>query len=170
MSHLYSAIVGLSQLIAAILIAFIYGPFRAIYRWARYCKTLPGDDRHFEADIVLVTGAAHGIGRLIAENFARTGATVVLWDIHDEGLKQAIDEMRENGHEVEGYVVDVSSRDQILDTYEKVKRDKGQVTVLVNNAGVVIGKPFLEMSIEEFEYANKVNLLSAVNIIKRILN
>ena len=115
---------------------------------------------------MLVTGAAQGIGRLIAENFALTGATVVLWDINEQQLLESIVEMRTAGYKVQGYPVDVSDLDQLLTGYERVKQEVGHVTVLVNNAGIVGAKSIFDISLEQFEMVTRVNLISMVSCIR----
>lgn len=139
-------------------------PLRSLFRWLRYCKTPPALDKHFSKDIVLVTGGAQGIGRLIAQNFAQTTATIVLWDIKQEQLDKTVEEMRESGHTVHGYCVDVSDLDQLLTGYERVKEEVGHVTVLVNNAGIVTAKSIFDISLEEFEMVMRVNLLAMVSL------
>jgi meso-butanediol dehydrogenase/(S,S)-butanediol dehydrogenase/diacetyl reductase len=87
--------------------------------------------------VAIVTGASSGIGRAIAELFAREGAMVVMADVNvsaGRALSQAITGRRENAvfHEV-----DVSSATQITQLVEKVKRDFGWIDVLVNAAGIL---------------------------------
>ena len=154
------------KILLAIFVSLILAPLRAASRWVRYCTTPPSQDKHFSREVVLVTGGAQGIGRLIATNFALTGATIVLWDIQEQRLGETLGEMRTAGHEVHGYRVDVSDLDQLLTGYEWVKQEVGQVTVLVNNAGIVSANDIFEISLEQFEMVTRVNLISMVSCIR----
>lgn len=115
----------------------------------------------FSGKIVLITGGSGGLGRLIAEKAAALGATVVLWDIHPEALAEAADEIGSaTGGKVSTHVCDVSDRLAVYRTAESVRRDVGRVDVLINNAGVVSGRPLLECSDEQIERTVNVNTMS----------
>ncbi|MCC3278758.1 SDR family NAD(P)-dependent oxidoreductase [Arthrobacter sp. zg-Y40] len=110
--------------------------------------------------VVLITGAAMGMGRLYAERAVREGAAaVVLWDLNAEALEGTAAELREQGASaVYPYPVDVSSLPDIEAAAEKVIRDAGVPDILINNAGIVRGKYF-------WEHAPKadINAVMAVN-------
>ncbi|XP_041952132.1 epidermal retinol dehydrogenase 2 [Alosa sapidissima] len=94
-----------------------------------------------EGEIVLVTGAANGIGKLIAKEFGRHGATLVLWDVNWEALDRTARELRRIlDVRVYAYACDCSRRTEVYKVAELVKREVGDVSILVNNAGVVTGK------------------------------
>ena len=150
------------KFLIALIFSCVLAPIHALYRWITYCRTPPSKDAHFSHELVLVTGGAQGIGRLIAENFARTSATVIIWDVNEQQLHKTVAEMKGAGMKVHGYVVDVSDLDQLLTGYQRVQEEVGEVTVLVNNAGIVTGKSFLDISLEEFELVTSVNLTSQV--------
>jgi all-trans-retinol dehydrogenase (NAD+) len=108
----------------------------------------------------LITGAASGIGRQVALRLARRGANVVLWDIHADNLAAAVDQLkRATGRIAHGYACDVSDREAVCAAAAQVKRQIGPVHILVNSAGVVTGKPFLECSDEAVERTLAVNTL-----------
>ncbi len=111
--------------------------------------------------IALVTGGASGIGRLMAKKMSARGATVVIWDIDQSRLESTLAELRSTeGVRTEGFVCDVSDREQIYDCANRVREQVGNVDILVNNAGVVSGKFFLDMPDEKIENTFKVNSLS----------
>lgn len=120
------------------------------------CAKLPD----FSADVCLVTGAAQGLGRELALKFAECGATLVLWDINEEKVFSVAEEVRAIGSEAFAYVCDCSNRDDVYRVAERVKREVGDVAILVNNAGVARGKKLLEMSDADIEKTFKVNTLS----------
>eukprot|EP01137_Pigoraptor_chileana_P010434 Opistho-2@60068 len=122
------------------------------------------------SDIVLVTGAGSGIGRLTALGFARHGATVVLWDINGEAVRRVADEVRASGKgRAVHYQVDLSRREDVYAVAAAVKRDVGDVTILVNNAGIVTGKPFLDSPDHLIEKTFQVNTVSHFWTVKAFL-
>jgi all-trans-retinol dehydrogenase (NAD+) len=107
--------------------------------------------------VFLVTGGAMGMGRLVAERFASDGARVVIWDINQEELDKTTRQMTEKGREVYSYALDVSDRAKVYETAEKVKKEVGAVDVLMNNAGIVRGGPFLEVDDEAHSKTMDIN-------------
>jgi all-trans-retinol dehydrogenase (NAD+) len=105
-----------------------------------------------QGKVFLVTGGAMGMGRLVAEHFARDGARVVLWDINAGELEKTVRQMTEREWEVYPYVVDVTDRALVYETAERVKEEVGAVDVLFNNAGIVKGGSFMEVD-DEVHYA-----------------
>ncbi|HAA02038.1 MAG TPA: short-chain dehydrogenase [Syntrophobacteraceae bacterium] len=107
---------------------------------------------------LLVTGAASGIGRLLALKAAIAGATVVLWDIDAMGLEKLLTEIQTNGGKAFSYRCDVSTRQEVYRIAEQVRADVGMVDILINNAGVVSGKPLLECTDEQIQRTMDVNI------------
>jgi all-trans-retinol dehydrogenase (NAD+) len=108
----------------------------------------------------LITGAASGIGRLLAAELGRAGGSLVLWDIDARRLGEARDELRANGCEVQSYVCDLTRREDIESVAAKTIEECGPVDILVNNAGIVSGKSLLEISPAEIERTFQVNALA----------
>jgi all-trans-retinol dehydrogenase (NAD+) len=109
---------------------------------------------------VLVTGAASGIGRLMAREAARRGAVVVAWDIDRDALDTVVKEIADEAGEAHAYACDVADRSAVLEAADVVRREVGPVDILVNNAGVVSGRPFLDLSEEDVERTFGVNTLA----------
>uniref|UniRef100_A0ABM5GBL4 Short-chain dehydrogenase/reductase family 16C member 6-like n=1 Tax=Pogona vitticeps TaxID=103695 RepID=A0ABM5GBL4_9SAUR len=108
--------------------------------------------------IVLVTGSANGIGRQIALNFARLGAVLVLWDIDEEGNEKTTELVRANGAQaVHTYKCDLRKKEEIYAVADQVKKEVGDVNILVNNAGILNKKSFRDLSDSEIEETLKVN-------------
>lgn len=83
---------------------------------------VPGRKKNVSGEIVLITGAGSGIGRLLAVKFASLGATVVLWDINQEGLNCTVGLAKERGTgRVHSYVCDCSKRQDIYRVADQVK-------------------------------------------------
>ncbi|XP_007231130.3 epidermal retinol dehydrogenase 2 [Astyanax mexicanus] len=106
---------------------------------------VPARRKSVAGETVLLTGAGSGLGRLMALEFARLGARLVLWDIYEEGNLETARIIKET-HNVRAhtYTCDCSKREEVYKVADQVKREVGDVTILINNAGIVTGKKFLQ--------------------------
>ena len=86
--------------------------------------------------IAVVTGAGSGIGRAIASGYAREGARVVLLDINAGAAAEAAEAIRSGGGKAESFALDVTNRDNCFALAREVADKVGQVSILVNNAGI----------------------------------
>lgn len=86
--------------------------------------------------VVLITGAAGGIGETIARSFAEHGARLALLDRDAPKLQTLVNELRKQGCDVLGLPVNVESPDNVSDVIEQVATHYGRIDVLINNAGV----------------------------------
>lgn len=122
-----------------------------------------------KGELVLITGGGSGLGRAMAIRFAQLGAHVVVWDINKSGLDETIKLIKHYDVTVKSYVCDITDRHAVYETAAKVKQDIGDVTVLVNNAGVVTGKKFLDMPDEKILQTFHVNTISHFWTLKAFL-
>lgn len=114
----------------------------------------------FRGKNVLITGAGSGIGRLLAEKIAAAGARAILWDIDEAALADAGRAIDGRGQMVSSYRCDVSNADEIKATARRVLDDWGPVDILINNAGIVTGKPILESEDAEIRRTFDINTLA----------
>jgi all-trans-retinol dehydrogenase (NAD+) len=114
----------------------------------------------FREKNVLITGAGSGIGRLLAEKIAAAGARVILWDIDERALADAGRAIEGRGHQVSSYRCDLTDAGAIEAGARRVLDDWGPVDVLINNAGIVTGKPILESEDAEIRRTFDVNTLA----------
>jgi all-trans-retinol dehydrogenase (NAD+) len=108
--------------------------------------------------VILVTGGASGMGRLMALDFARRGGRVAVWDMDAGALKTL--EAEAEGLSVTGMVCDVSDRATVARQAKALVKKLGPVDILINNAGIVSGKKLLEIQDEKIIQTVNVNLLS----------
>jgi len=108
--------------------------------------------------VVVITGAASGLGRGTASLLAREGATVILTDINEANGQEAAEEIRRDGGEAVFMKLDVTSESDWSNVIEKTLAEFGKLDVLVNNAGVELVKEIAETSLEEWRRLLSVNL------------
>ena len=103
--------------------------------------------KNFAGRVAVVTGAASGIGRAMADRFAREGMRIVLADIEQSALDQAQSEMRAAGSDVVGVRTDVSDSAQVKALADRAIEAFGAVHIICNNAGVAsLGGPAWEQT------------------------
>jgi all-trans-retinol dehydrogenase (NAD+) len=110
---------------------------------------------------ILITGGAGGLGRRTALEFAARGAELVLWDLDEARLEATTADLLEaSGRRAHGYVVNVMQREMVYATARQVEEEVGPIDIVVNNAGIVSGRSFLELSDEAIERTFGVNTLA----------
>ena len=119
--------------------------------------------------IVLITGGASGIGRIMVGLMLERKAKVIIWDINKESINNTLTEFSTKG-EVFGYNVDISNLEQIKDTAKKVKSEIGVVDVLINNAGIIVGKYFNENTTADISKTMEINAIAPMLITREFLN
>lgn len=98
------------------------------------------------------------------------GATrLLVWDINPDGLQQMRLELSEAGHEVHTWQLNIGDAAQVQQAADAVKDCFGAPDILINNAGIVVGKPFVEHSITEIERTLQVNVLGAMLVTQAFL-
>ena len=127
--------------------------------------------RTVESRIVLITGAAMGMGRLYAERaVAERAAAVVLWDMDAAALEATRAELSARGARVLAQVIDVSSAQAVAEAALRVQAEVGTPDVVINNAGVVRGKPFWEHDpLTDTEFVIRVNVLGPMHVTRAFL-
>lgn len=118
------------------------------------------NSKSFKRETVLITGGTSGIGLLIAKQIAKEGATVIIWAREKQKLEETASEIRKEGGKVYIYSVDVSNRDQVYKTADIVRKEVGDVTMLINNAAIVRGSKFLDSKDDDIKKTFDVNIIS----------
>jgi NAD(P)-dependent dehydrogenase (short-subunit alcohol dehydrogenase family) len=119
--------------------------------------------KEFRGKVAVVTGAASGIGRGMAERFAAEGMHVVLADVEEGALAQAAREMAAAGAKVLAFRTDVSKAEDVQALAKKAVDAFGEVHVLCNNAGVATGGFSWEVSLAEWQWVLGVNLWGVIH-------
>jgi all-trans-retinol dehydrogenase (NAD+) len=110
--------------------------------------------------LVLITGGSSGIGRLMCLEFAELGGKVIAWDLNRDALDTLEEEGKRRGFFIKGMACDVSDREAVYRQAAALMKEYGPVDVLINNAGVVSGKTFLETPDEKMLRTMEVNILA----------
>lgn len=121
------------------------------------------DARNLTGRVAVVTGAASGIGRETALLLARRGADLAICDVDEAGLKDTADRIHRLNHKTVQARVDVADADSMHGFADRVFAELGRVDVLVNNAGIGVGGPFVDIPLEEWDAILSINLRGVVN-------
>ncbi len=116
----------------------------------------------FEGKVVIITGAAGGIGTAIAHQFAQRDAVLVLTDIHMDGLTALRKNLEEYGVDMHLYKHDVSSPESWDKLIKSVLRKHDKIDILINNAGVVQPGAADKISIRKINQQVSVNFLGMI--------
>jgi 3-oxoacyl-[acyl-carrier protein] reductase len=125
--------------------------------------------KRLQDKVCIVTGAAQGIGFATARRFLQDGAIVALCDIRRESVDAAVAQLQGLG-QVEGFVVDVTRRDQIDAMVEAVRAKQGRIDVLVNNAGITLDARLQKMDDTQFDRVIAVNLKGTYNCAQAVVD
>jgi 3-oxoacyl-[acyl-carrier protein] reductase len=115
--------------------------------------------RNFAGKVVLVTGASRGIGRTIAEQFADNGASVVLnFASNASKAEQAVADIKQKGGEAIAIQADISQAAEMEKLFQKTIEVYGKIDIVVNNAGIIVTKPILNITEDEFDKLFAINV------------
>ena len=116
----------------------------------------------FKNKKILITGAASGIGKSLAEEFANEGSILILSDINALKLNSFVKELRSNGAEAFGYEANVSHYKNMVDFSNLVLKEHNYIDVLINNAGINLMDTIDNGDIDEFENLMAINFWGVV--------
>jgi 3-oxoacyl-[acyl-carrier protein] reductase len=114
--------------------------------------------KRLEGKICIITGAAQGIGLATSLKFAQEGATVVVCDLKQAAVDDAVKQCEALGATALGFVMDVTQREMVDGVVAQVKARFGRIDVLVNNAGITKDARLQKMTLAQFDQVIDVNL------------
>lgn len=117
----------------------------------------------FRDKVTAITGAGSGIGRALAVELARRGASLALADVNGEGLAQTADQVQAAGARVSITQVDVADRAAVLDWAGRTRETFGRVNLAINNAGVALSSFAQSTKPEDFEWLMGINFWGVVH-------
>ncbi|MFT5838217.1 MAG: 3-oxoacyl-[acyl-carrier protein] reductase, partial [Flavobacteriales bacterium] len=122
---------------------------------------------NLQNQVIVITGAAQGLGKAMAEEFAKQGAHIALLDMQAEAVEAAASDIEKLGVKACGYAVNVTDEQQVEATFAKIATDFGQINGLINSAGIMRdgmllkvkeGKVVNKMPLEQFQSVMDVNV------------
>lgn len=129
---------------------------------ARGIKPLNGE-------VAVVTGAASGIGRALAQRLAREGVALALADKNATGLAETAEWAASSGVAISQHVLDVTDAARLARFPAEVLERHGRVSILINNAGAAILGSVEQLSLDDYEWLIAVNFWSVVRSVKHFL-
>ena len=123
-----------------------------------------------QGNVVLITGAASGIGKLMGKKVLEKGAAaLVVWDINEAAVRATVEEFSSLGH-VYGFRADISSPESIDEAYAATKKACGRIDILINCAGIITNnRPFAEQTDADIIRTIDINTKGAMFVSLRFL-
>ena len=112
--------------------------------------------------VAIVTGGARGIGEGVCKIFCDQGATVVIWDIIDEG-QNTCNKIKQTGGNIIFQKVNVTNQSSVDKAVKEIISQYKRIDILINNAGIIRDRSFLKMSRDEWDRVIDVNINSSRN-------
>jgi len=106
----------------------------------------------------LITGSARGLGFSYAEGLASAGANIVLSDIHQQNLDEAVNKLKNKGYQVTGIVIDVSKEKQIIDAFDQLDNQNIHIDIVINNAGIQHRQALVELELKDWQRVVDIHL------------
>ncbi len=111
---------------------------------------------------ILITGGASGIGKQLGKRLLELGAeSLTIWDVNEKGLQETAQEIKE--YSAHTFCIDLRDTEAIQSTAKEVLSTIGNIDILINNAGVVVGKDFIDHSPKDIDFTLEVNTAAVMH-------
>jgi gluconate 5-dehydrogenase len=107
---------------------------------------------------ILITGATHGLGMAMAKGLGHAGATIIINGHTRDKMDRALESYKKEGLTAHGYLFDVTNETEVSANIERIETEVGPIDVLINNAGIIMRVPILQMSAEDFRKVVDIDL------------
>jgi NAD(P)-dependent dehydrogenase (short-subunit alcohol dehydrogenase family) len=125
--------------------------------------------KRFQDKVAIITGAGRGLGAQYAQDLAREGAIVAIWDIHEANLEKVGRNIESGGGQAIPSTTDITDPAQIERTVSAIVNQFGKVDILINNAAIHKSQPVVETSLEDWKMQIDTNLNGTFYCIKAVL-
>lgn len=127
-------------------------------------------NRNFTGKVAVVTGAASGIGAVIATKLAEYGADIVIIDLKIDEKSEVFENIHALGRDVIGVKLDITNVKAVKSSITDIVTQKGRIDILINNAGAFPASPILEVSEDLFTFLINVNLKGMFFMSQAVIN
>jgi len=124
---------------------------------------------YYAGKIIVVTGAANGIGSAVATEYAKAGARVVLADVQQELQNSLAEALRRGGFDAHAYYCDVGSNDSVRDFAAAVQTDIGIPDIVHNNAVLIRSGGIIDLDLESLQLQMNINICGYIRVVKAFL-
>jgi len=121
----------------------------------------------FSGKTAVITGSSRGIGKAIAEAYAKNGATVCIIDLMEDGVSSVVDEFTNKGYICHGYTCDVTDSARTEKVIKEIYKLTGSINILVNNAGITKDGLIIKMKESNWDAVINVNLKGTFNCVQK---
>lgn len=122
-----------------------------------------------ENKVAIITGGTRGIGLETARLFIENKAKVIIFGSKKESVDKAIEELKQEGFEVQGYYPNLNNYEEISETIKKIHNEYGHIDILINNAGISANKKIEDTTSEDFASIMDLNVNAIFNMTKVVV-
>ncbi len=124
---------------------------------------------NLEEKVVIVTGGTRGIGLEVVRTFLQNRARVILFGSKEDTVNKAIEELKKEGLEAEGYYPKLSNYQEVEETIKDIYNKYGKIDIVINNAGISANKKIEETTIDDFKNIMDINVNAIFNMCKAVV-